>query len=139
MPPAHRRLVPILLLTFASSCFLAGCAMQSALQPVHLKGFIFRNQTSGVISSIEVKVPKTDEVASCTNIPPGSSCSNRFPLRRYQGNPLTLSWRSAEKVFVIEDLVIRRPEKLVHGEPATAILTFGNNGSISTELIQGTN
>lgn len=127
------------LLGFAAAGFLAGCTVQSALRPLYLQGFVFQNQTSGVISMVEVKVPNTSEIASCTNIPTGADCSNRFPLRRYQGNPLTLSWRSGGKIFIIEDLVIRRPEKLVPGEPVTAILTFGNNGSFTTELVQGSN
>jgi hypothetical protein len=121
----------ILLLTL-----VAGCAMQNTLSPVHLKGFVFRNHTSGMISDVEVRVPKTKEVAGCTSIPPEAGCSNNFPLRKYQGNPLTLSWSSGGKIF-IKDFVVRRPEKIVPGKPATAILTFTDNGSFSAELVQG--
>jgi len=116
---------------------LAGCILHSKIHPVHLEGFVFRNHTSGQISSIEVRAPKTGEVAGCSNIPPGASCSNSLPLRKYQGNALTLSWSAGGKVTIIKDFVVPLPEKLVPGEPATAILTFADNGSFSAELTQG--
>lgn len=116
--------------------FISGCAELPETNPLTVAGLTFHNATSTPIKNARLSVSKTHGMVACGFILPHKECSTTFPQRQYQGNAITVSWQHAGHTWTSTDVYVQLPEYPIPNRPATAVVTLGENGSISARLIQ---
>ena len=119
-----------------SGLLVFACAELPKSNPLTVAGLTFHNATSTPIKNARLSVSKTHGLVACGFIPPHNDCSTTFPLRQYQGNPITVSWQHAGQTWTSTDVGVQLPEYPIPNRPATAVVTLGENGSVSARLIQ---
>ena len=123
-----------LLMTFL--LLVSGCATTPEPAKVVVKGVSFSNGTSSPVTDVRLFVEKTKSFVSCGYIPAGSGCSTTFPLREYQGNPVSISWQQENRSWTTGEFVFELPEPLLPGKPITAIVNIGERGQSRVFLTQ---
>ena len=116
--------------------FVAACANLAKTDPLTVSGLTFHNTTATPIQNARLSVSKTHGLVACGVILPHNECSTTFPQRQYQGNPITVSWQHAGQTWTASDISVQLPEYPIPDRTTTAVITFGENGSISARLIQ---
>jgi len=119
------------------SCLFAfSCAELTPTNALTVTGLTFQNATSTPVNSARLSVSKTHGLIACGVILPYKKCSTTFPLRQYQGNAITVSWQHAGQTWTAADVYVQLPENPIPNRPTTAVITLGENGSVSARLIQ---
>jgi hypothetical protein len=116
--------------------FVSSCAELPKSNPLTVAGLTFHNTTSSPIKNARLRVNKTHGTVACGFILPYKECSTTFPQRQYQGNAITVSWQQAGKTWTATDVYVQLPEHPIPNRTTTALITLGQNGSISARLIQ---
>ena len=124
----------ILIVLTALSVF--GCDEVLQTRSIEIGGLIIRNQTAGSLYDIKLRVEQTSTVVSCNFIPAGGDFSTEFPLRRYQGNSVRVSWQQNGRNFVTDDLYAELPEVLDYSSSAAAVVAIQENGVAVVRLEQ---
>ena len=119
-----------------SGLLVFACAELPKSNTLTVAGLTFHNATSTPIKNARLSVSKTHGLVACGFIPPHNDCSTTFPLKQYQGNPITVSWQHADQTWTSTDVGVQLPEYPIPNRPATAVVTLGENGSVSARLIQ---
>ena len=127
-----RQIIFLLVLIF----LLSGCAVLPKNQQFTVDGIMFHNTTSSMIGNVRLRVDKIQGFATCSNIPPQSSCSTTFPIREYQGNPVMISWNQNEKLWETPEIVVNPPKEASPGKPLFCIVEIGNQGSLNVYFRQ---
>ena len=115
---------------------VTACAELPNSTPLTVSGLTFHNATSTPITNARLSVRKSYGLVACGLILPHNECSTTFPQRHYQGNPITVSWQHAGQTWTSSDVTVQLPEHPIPDRTTTAVITFGENGSISARLIQ---
>ena len=113
-----------------------GCSSVSPFQAVRIDGLILQNQTGQPLENITLVVENTREFAACAYILAGSSFSTRFPGRRYQGNPVRVTWSHPGRKWESKKFVIKPPDGLIPDKPAKVLIVFFENGLLDGQMIQ---
>jgi hypothetical protein len=124
----------ILIVLTALSFF--GCGEVLRTRSIEIGGLMIRNQAAGPLYDIRLRVEKTSTVVSCNFIPAGGDFSTEFPLRRYQGNSVRVSWQQNGRNFVTDDLYAELPEVLDYSSSAAAVVVIQENGVAVVRLEQ---
>ena len=119
-----------------SGLIVSACAELPQTNPLTVTGLTFHNATSSPIHNARLSVSKTHGLVACGVILPHNECSTTFPLRQYQGNAITVAWQHAGQSWTSADVPVQLPEYPIPNRPTTAVITLGENGSISAKLIQ---
>jgi hypothetical protein len=128
--------ISILIKVLAIVLIVNGCRDSLQSQPIEIGGLIVRNQTAGPLYDIKLKVERTGTVVTCNFIPAGGDFSTEFPLRRYQGNSVQISWQQNGRAFATGELYAEIPTKLTPDKSATVIVDIHNNGIAVIRLKQ---
>ncbi len=113
-----------------------GCVSMPRFRAIQIDGLILKNQTSVPVENVMLYIEKTREFASCSFLLPGSSFSTTFPVRRYQGNRVQISWSHRGRKWSPKEFVIKPPENLVPGQPVKVLIVFLENGYLDPQMIQ---
>ena len=124
----------ILIVLTALSVF--GCGEVLQTRSIEIGGLIIRNQTAGPLYDIRLRVEQTSTVVSCNFINAGGDFSTEFPLRRYQGNSVRVSWQQNGQNFITDDLYAELPEVLDYSSSAAAVVVIQENGVAVVRLEQ---
>jgi hypothetical protein len=108
---------------------ISGCGEVLRTRSIEIGGLMIRNQTAG-------RVEQTSTVVSCNFIPAGGDFSTEFPLRRYQGNSVRVSWQQNGQNFVTGELYAELPEVLDDSSSAAAVVVIQENGVAVVRLEQ---
>ncbi|MHC4783457.1 MAG: hypothetical protein ACYSPJ_06940, partial [Planctomycetota bacterium] len=87
-----RNTVALTISIVLTGLLIAGCGQVLQTRSIEIGGLMIRNQTAGPLYDIKLRVEQTSTVVSCNFIPAGGDFSTEFPLRRYQGNSVRVSW-----------------------------------------------
>jgi len=119
-----------------SGLLVFSCAELPKSNPLTVAGLTFHNATSSPIKDARLSVSKTHGLVACGFILPHNDCSTTFPLKQYQGNSITVSWQHAGQTWTSVDVAVQLPDYPIPNRPATAVVTLGENGTVSARLIQ---
>ncbi len=115
---------------------ISGCGEVLQSRSIEIGGLLIRNRTTGPLYDIKLKVERTGTVISCNFIPAGGNFSTEFPLRRYQGNSVWVSWQQNGRTFTTGEMYAEIPEVLDLSLPAAAVVIIQNNGIAIVQLEQ---
>jgi len=120
-----------------SAFFLvSGCKTLSQARSIEIKGLVFRNNTSARVDNVKLEVEKTRKAVFCGYILAGRDFSTTFPLRKYQGNSIRMSWIHQGTSWKTEEFYIQIPKELIPDKPAIVLITIGNQGSVIAQFVQ---
>jgi len=114
---------------------LVGCSIAPAIPELKFNSLVIQNNSGMALEDVKIKVEKTGALAYCSLILPGSSCSTGFPDKRYQGNPIYISWTHNGQSRVAGPVIVELPEKTYGEVSASALLEFGSPELISTRFV----
>jgi hypothetical protein len=115
---------------------ISGCGEGLKSRSIEIGGLLIRNQTAGPLYDIKLKVERTGTVVTCNFIPAGGDFSTEFPLRRYQGNSVRVSWQQDRQNFATGDLYAEIPDVLDLNSPAAAVVEIHPAGVAVVRLEQ---
>ena len=95
---------------------------------------VLRNKSSGEVTDVRIVVPKTQAIFSCSRILSGTSCSNKFPKRKYLGNSIQVSWTYLNKKNISEQFILNLPKGLDEHIPLRGVLEVTRNGAVNAYL-----
>ena len=114
----------------------SGCGEVLQSRSIEIGGLLIRNRTAGPLYDIKLRVERTGTVVSCNFIPAGGNFSTEFPLRRYQGNSVRVSWQQNGRNFATGEMYADTPDVLDISLPAAAVVIIQNNGAAMVRLEQ---
>lgn len=97
---------------------------------------VVRNRSYDPVQDVEIRVDKTHRVFSCTNIAPRASCSNSFHKRKYQHNPIQVTWTYHNRKRTMKEFVLEVPGTLNPERPLRGVLEIKPDGTIATYFEQ---
>jgi hypothetical protein len=115
---------------------IGGCGEVLQSRSIEIGGLLIRNRTAGPLYDIKLRVERTGTVVSCNFIPAGGNFSTEFPLRRYQGNSVRVSWQQNGRNFATGEMYADTPDVLDISLPAAAVVIIQNNGAAVVRLEQ---
>ena len=115
---------------------ISGCGEVLQSRSIEIGGLVIRNRTAGPLYDIKMKVERTGTVVSCNFIPAGGNFSTEFPLRRYQGNSVRVSWQQNGRTFATGDLYAEIPDAIDIGLSAAAVVEIHPAGVAVVRLEQ---
>mgnify|MGYP001824081284 FL=1 len=121
---------------FLLGLFVSSCANLSKTNHLTVAGLTFHNTTSSPIKNARLTVHKTHGTVACGFILPYKECSTTFPQRQYQGNAITVSWQQSGQSWTATNVAVQLPEYPIPNRSTIALMSLGENGSISARLIQ---
>ena len=115
---------------------LSGCSVLSQIKPIEISGLVIQNNTSAPIYNVQLWVEKTGTVVHSSSILAGNQLSTEFPLRRYQGNSVNISWEQEGKFSLANNIIAQIPDNLDANKPSQFIVIINSRTSVSMRLMQ---
>ena len=119
----------------ASLVALSACSLSKAFKPIEITELRFENHANVAIHDVALRVGATREVVKCGVIAAKNICSTSFPVRRYQGNSVVISWTHAGSAFNSGDMVIEPGENLNSDVPVQVLVKIMPNGRLNAAMI----
>lgn len=101
---------------------------------IKIDGVVFNNLTSQQMRNMRIFVKESNAFAVCSYMPAKGQCSTTFPVRRYKGNSLTVTWEQNEKSWSKEDFYVEALIRFNWGDPAKVIINIQDNGAVTAIL-----
>ena len=114
--------------------YIWGCASTPVQSRFEVGGLIIRNETSGHLDSVEIRV--NQGVAKCGFIPSQGFCSTTFPRRTYNGLPATITWTSAGNSWVRENVIFKALDDGRQEEVANVEILILPGGLVSHSVVR---
>lgn len=122
---------------FVTGLLLSACA--TSYNPTyHYNEILIVNNSRELIEDVTISVSETGRQFSCGNIAPFGICSDKFPQRRYEKNPIQVSWVFADSARQSGEYVLEVPAYLSTAFPLRGVLAIAPDGSTSTYFEQDT-
>ena len=116
---------------------LSACATSSN-PTYHYNEILIVNNSRDLIREVTISASETGRQFSCGNIAPLGICSDKFPRRRYEQNPIRVSWVFGGSARQTSEFVLEVPATMSIGLPLRGVLAIAPDGSISTYFEQDT-
>ena len=114
---------------------LSACA--TSYQPTYFFNRILVNNNSDqVIREIAIKATVNGRAFSCTNVAPYGFCENKFPRRRYEYNPIEISWELGDSVKRTQQVTIPVPASFSIDLVLWGEVNINTDGSITAQFKQ---
>ena len=124
-----------ILVAAMSGLLLLSCA--TSHQPRYKYNQIMvENHSRTLIRNVTITVSGTGRSFSCGNIAPLGICSNRFPRRDYQGNPIQVDWTFGNSTRQSGEFVVEVPAAFQTSQPLRGVLAINPEGSIAAYFEQ---
>ena len=107
-------------------------------QDYYYNEIVLRNNLPRAVTDVKVKVEKTQAIFSCGYILPGTTCSTKFPKRKYLGNQIHVTWSYDDYKQTPGKFVLKMPKGLDTTTPLRGVLEVSRNGIINTYFEPGT-
>jgi hypothetical protein len=91
-----------------------------------------------LLQEVTITAPGTGRTFSCGNNAPHGICSNQFDNRRYQYNPIRISWVFGNFAQQTEEFVVPVPDSFATGVPLKGVLAVSAEGQLSAYFQQET-
>ncbi len=117
--------------------FLVSCVGVSS-KTYHVTSMSILNDSSSPVTNFQIYIRKRDRTLTISQIPPGGESSYGFPVRDYQGNPLTIRWTHQGRDYEEKRLSMKTPSGLPEVMPLNArfVLKGGTKPSATLESAQ---
>lgn len=112
----------------------APAAAPAAAPGIVISGLVIENRSPDVLTEVRLLVVQTGESVVCGYIPPGRSCSTRFPLRRYQGNSIQVLWDRAGNPRGTPPFFVPVPDPVPSGVPLEVVIGIGGPQGLSAGM-----
>ena len=130
--PAHEIISVVVVLT---GLLFNGCGgLPVGAAPIDIAGLVIYNNTPDPLYDIKLKVEKTGTVVTCNLIPSGRNFSTEFPLKRYQGNSVNVSWQQNGINRSTGDIYADVPDDLSPNVPVAVAVIIQQNGDVIVRL-----
>lgn len=96
------------------------------------------NNSRDLVQDVTIEVVDTGRVFNCGNIAPFGICSNRFGKRRYERDPIQISWAIGDTSSRTESFVVEVPATFYPGIALRGVLDIAPDGSVSAYFEQDT-
>ena len=118
---------------------LMGSACATTYQPsYYYNEILVVNNSKELVQDVTISATNNGRVFSCGNIAPFGICSNRIGKRRYEQNPIQVSWTFGGSSNQTEAFVIKVPATFYTAFPLRGVVAIEPDGSISTYFEQDT-
>ncbi len=128
----------IIMVLIVTSCG-GGSLIKPGIGSIVIDGLVVQNSTEEPVYDFLLKVEKVKEIVSVSPILARASFTTNFPLRKYKGNRIFLTWKHRGRNWTSKNLIINPPADLVAGRPVTVVITIGESGQISASMIHSEN
>ena len=104
-----------------------------------INGLVVTNGTEEPVYNFLLLVEKVQEIISASPILAKAFFATNFPLRKYKGNRVSVTWKHRGRNWTSGNLTIKPPKDLIAGRPVTVVIVLGEHGRISTSMIHSGN
>ncbi len=94
------------------------------------------NNSRELIREVTISASETGRQFSCGNIAPLGICSDKFPRRRYEQNPIRINWVFGGRAGQTSEFVLEVPTTMSTGLPLRGVLEISPVGEISAYFEQ---
>lgn len=116
---------------------LSACA--TSYNPIYYyHEILIVNNSKELIQDVTISSSESGRQFSCGSIAPFGICSDKFPRRRYEENPIQVSWVFGDSARQSSEFVIAVPATMHTSFPLRGVLAIAPDGSISTYFEQET-
>ncbi len=124
-------------LILIAGLLLSACA--TSYNPTyHYNEILIVNNSRDLIQDVTISASKSGRQFSCGNIAPLGICSDKFPRRRYEQNPIQINWVFGGSARQTSEFVLEVPATMHTSLPLRGVLSIAPDGSISTYFEQDT-
>ena len=96
----------------------------------------FENASYYPITNIRLRVEKSKEVVSCSELGVAKDCLTGFPALKYEGESIIVSWEQNGQPWTTGEVFVEMPKTLDKDGPLTCAVIIGNQGSYNAHLDQ---
>lgn len=111
---------------------VTSCAGANLTKPgvgsIVINGLVVTNSTEAPAYDFLLRVEKVKEIVAVSPILARASFTTNFPLRKYKGNRVFLTWKHRSRNWTSKNLIINPPADLVAGRPVTVVIIIGEYG-----------
>ncbi len=94
------------------------------------------NSSRELIQDVTISASESGRQFSCGNIAPLGICSDKFPRRRYEQNPIQINWVFGGNARQTREFVLDVPATMSTGLPLRGVLEISPVGEISAYFDQ---
>lgn len=118
---------------------LLASACATKYQPSYMYNEILVvNNSRELLQEVTITASGTGRTFSCGNIAPLGICSNQFENRRYQYNPIQISWVFGNFAQQTEEFVVPVPDSFATEVPLKGVLAISREGQMAAYFQQET-
>lgn len=122
-------------LILMAGLLLSACA--TGYNPTyHYNEILVVNNSRQLIQDVTISASESGRQFSCGNIAPLGICSDRFPRRRYEQNPIRISWVFGGSAGQTSEFVLEVPATMSTGLPLRGVLAISPKGEIAAYFEQ---
>lgn len=96
------------------------------------------NNSRELIRDVTISASETGRQFSCGNVAPLGICSDKFPRRRYEQNPIQINWVFGGRARQTNEFVLGVPATISTGRPLRGVLVISPEGDVSAYFEQVT-
>ena len=128
----------IIMVLTITSCG-GGSLIKPGIGSIVIDGLIINNGTEKPVYDFLLKIEKIKEILSVSPILARASFTTKFPLRKYKGNRVSLTWKHGGRNWESKNIIINPPTGLAAGRSVTVVITISDYGQFNTNMIHSDN
>ncbi len=112
----------------------ASCASLGSGKPIDIQSVSIRNEGSFPVSNIHISVQNIPRTLNASQVPGGAEMSYGFPVREYQGSPLTIRWTRQGRTYESRNLLAKHTDPLPKDTRMNALIVLENGTRAALSL-----
>ena len=116
---------------------LQGCTslQHSSSKTIQIKGLIIKNQEGKPVENFILKANANGRFVTCGYIAIDGECSTTFPLKEYQGNTLSISWKQYNQQYSYNDITTSQDSLENIKSPVYVVISLRPNVRPLVEIV----
>lgn len=110
------------------ACFLSGCVYLPKYKAVAIDDIVFYNETNSPMYDVVLYVPGINKKVLCTYLGGKKEFATNYPVDKFQGNSIELTWTSKRKRWHKGPIQITMPEHITLEKPTQVFAVLGADG-----------
>jgi hypothetical protein len=125
----------VIMVLMVTSC-VGSNLTRAGIGSILINGLVVTNTTEEHVYNFLLMVEKVKEMVSVSPILAKASFTTNFPLRKYKGNRISVTWTHRGRNWESGSLIVKPTKDLVAGRPVAVEIVLGEHGHVSTGMIQ---
>ena len=92
-----------------------------------IDGLVIVNHGEGDLTNMKMTVSRTGQMVGVSRVLGSREFSTYFPSKRYQGNPVSLTWTQDGRQHTSPHIIFSLPRSVYQDQPVTAYLVIESN------------